>query len=97
MKKFFVVLLAAIAAFIITYFSVGEVNYNVDMFLIHTLDRGDGVYCTPHRCADMIHEYVDLMHISEEYMKVYGPNDPGRPSKNYKRDSYLNAYVRWFK
>lgn len=97
MKKFFVILLAAIAAFIVAYFSVGEVNYNVDMFVIHTLDRGDGVYCTPHRCADMIHEYVDLMHESEKYAQEYGVNDPGRPVANYRYDSYLNAYVKWFK
>ena len=97
MKKFFIVLLAVIAAFIVAYWSVGEINYNVDMFLIHTLDRGDGVYCTPHRCADMIHEYVDLIHISNEYAEKYGANDPGRPTANYKYNSYLNAYVRWFK
>lgn len=97
MKKFFIILLAAIAVFIVAYFSVGEVNYNIDMFIIHTLDRGDGVYCTPHRCADMIHEYVDLMHKSEIYAKEYGANDPGRPCAKYKYDSYLNAYVRWFK
>lgn len=97
MKKILFVLMALMAVFIAAYYWVGDVNYNVDMFLIHSLDNGDGVYCTTYRCAELIHEHADLWHRSEDYMKVYGPNDPGRPSKLFKYDNYLNAYVRWFK
>ena len=97
MKKVLFVLMALVAVFIATYNSVGEVNYNVDMFLIHSLDKGDGVYCTTYRCAELIHEHADLWHRSEEYCEKYGPNDPGRPTAKFKYNSYLNAYVRWFK
>ena len=96
MKKLviIIIILALVAVFVIVYFSVDEVNYNVDMTLFHIFDKGDGLYCSPHRCVDLIHSYNDLYHYSMNYMKLYGPEDPGRPSANYQYNNVLHAYVK---
>ena len=97
MKKLLFVLMALVAMFVIAYWSIGDINYDVDRFLIHTFDKGDGVYCTPFRCVDLIHSYGDLYHLSMEYAETYGPYDPYRPRLVYSYDSYFNAYVKYFK
>ena len=94
MKKLVFVILALVAVFVVAYFSVGEFNYSVDMELFHVFDKGDGLYCSPHRCVDIIHDYTDLYHMSVDYMKLYGPEDPGRPSANYKYNDILHAYIK---
>ena len=97
MKKILVIILTLVVMFVIAYFSIGEFNYFIDMNLFHIYDKGDGLYCSPNRCVDIVHNYTDLYHMSVDYMKLYGPEDPGRPSANYKWDSTLHAYIKFIK
>ena len=98
MKKYYIiVLLALLAIFIGCYAAFEDFNYEVDMLVFHILDKGDGLYCSPNRCVDIIHDYSTLYHESMSYMKLYGPEDPGRPSANYKWDSTLHAYIKFIK
>ena len=99
MKKFFIVVLAILAVFVgyIVLFNINDdVWYETHVQMIGLFGKQDGIYClTPYTCMDVIHDSLDLWHMSMEYADKYGSSDPGRPNLLYEYNSDMKVYIRW--
>ena len=95
--KILMVLLAVIAAFVILFNVNDDVWYETHVQVIRVLGKEDGLYClTPYTCVGVIHEYENLYNANQAYIDEYGYNAPGRPMHEYKYNSDMHAYVRWY-
>ena len=97
LAKIIVILFAVIAAFIGLFNISDDVWYETHVQAIRIFGKEDGIIClTPYTCVGVIHEYVDLYNANQAYIDEYGRYAPGRPMHEYKYNSDIHAYVRWY-